>query len=196
MTTFTPDEPAHGGRIWSELKLPSDSTSVLMKLLLIGLSVGLFAVWTGGSAFTIWISLNGSNDLPDFLEFIGLGIWTASSFGFIWAVRSFISERSIKRSFAKRLLTITSYVTAGTSLLIFVGCLIVNPFHQPDRLARPLDSWVDEEATQLTGEPGFKVTDTKTFDDKTHLTAVVENEKDIALIDLHYTDGEWKATLK
>lgn len=196
MTTFIPDEPAQGGRVWAASKSPSDSTPILIKILLIGLSIGLFAVWTGGSGFFIWISMNGRNDLPNFIDFLGIGVWTTSSFAFIWAVRSFISEQTIRRSFAKKLFTITSYVTAGTSILIFVGCLIVNPFNQPDRIERPLDSWVAAEATQLTGEPGFKVTDTKIFDDKTHLTAVVESEKDITLIDLHYKDGEWKATLK
>lgn len=196
MTTFIPDEPARGGRVWAAPKLPSDSTPIFMKILLIGVSIGVFAACMAMNVFAIWIGVAGSNDLPDLVDFIGLGVWTAVTFALIGLIRSLISEQNIRRSFAKKLFTITSYVVAGTSLLIFVGCLIVNPFHQPDRIERPLDSWIAEEATQLTGQTGFQVTDTKAFDDKTHLTAVVESEKDITLIDLHYKGGEWKATLK
>lgn len=61
----------------------------------------------------------------------------------------------------------------------------------------PDTSWATIQVQHLTHDPDFEVVHIQGDEnDANHFTAMATSPKESVLMEIHYTDGEWKATLK
>lgn len=204
MSNSDPKQPAAGGRVWSTT--PSDSPQDTLPSLAYKIRIILYCFFLGvtslGMGFVFfWVRFKEPS--PSFFwNYAGMGFWLAVSLICPFLVWGCVQDGFIKKNFTKRMGYATAFSNAAIVVAVCITCLLIQPFNNPnipgskEVLLPPEDSWIQQEAGKLTGDTDFMVSEIKQYEDKNHMTAIVETDDTVRLLELYYINGEWKAALK
>lgn len=204
MTGSDSKQPAAGGRVWSIISSdsPQDIPPSLAYKIRIILYCFLLSVASLGMGFGLfWVRFK--EPTPSlFWNYAGMGFWLIASLIGLLSVWASVHDGYIKKRFTKRMGYATAFSNAAIVVAVCIACLIIQPFNNPnipggiEVLPPPEDSWIQQKAEKLTGVTDFKVSEIKQYEDKNHMTAIVETDDAVRLLELYYINGEWKAALQ
>lgn len=186
-------QAASGGRIWSSgneepVKYRFSTFTVF------SFYISLAIIWLLSGAFVFLfadqsdhVTASGYPPIPMMVWTTGTGIPAAFAFlaGIGWLDYT-------KRKTTKKLMKVIGIILGGAATLA-----IAFIFYVGGSIPKLDWVWASTQAQTLTHNPDFKAVHVESDkNDANHFTVMATSPEGSVLMEIHYTDGEWKAALK
>lgn len=186
MTDF---QVAEGGRIWQHpLEKPTKPVKYRFN------TFTFRTLWSVG--ITAWIAVG---TLPLLLPIEAMA-WK-SIIGVFWVIFAWLPILTVFLLIEeKRFSKVLGWLLTGVSIMM-LALYIMGVSSWESRTGQlsstPDTSWATTQVQDLTHDPDFEVVHIQGDEnDANHFTAMATSPEESILLEIHYTDGEWKAALK